>query len=610
MSHGPFTGDGPFDRRRGRRRDDRGAPPRRPPPPPPPEPPPRRGPLDVGFAPRGGNGGRRRGPDLGLLLVVIVALGLAAAIVVLFLPPLALLDDEADPAADTAADAGAPAGQTAPAVAVLTPTMGVSAALLDSIPEVPDSLRPVSPIYSVEIPFTLLGPYVLTLRLNAETHDQRNLGAYTFTDGAWQRLGPALLTADGAAASVEVLSAPANVAILRRLQFRDMVTGRLPAGQELHPEAANTITIINPISFVPAGDGSLLSLGQVETLPPGITQAVYPVVLAQLADADTINTVLASEQLRRQHKNNILLMVQTGRFDGVDIDYQFIAAPLREEFTEFITELADQLHRDDRGIMVSVPLPTRDASGLNLGAYDLAALGAAVDRIKLVPPRDQSIFRESLVAALPAVLNRVPREKILLTVSPHSVQKSLSGTQVLTQRVALGLASRLAVRETGPLIAGERVRLVGDNIFQDGGASGIFWDRFANMVSYVYPDAAGNNVTVWVENRFSLAFKLDLIEEFRLGGIAIDDVSADPGHANIWPVITQFLESGTINLVRPNEEMFIPVWEVEAGDLTGSGTAGWVVWNTPTVPGDYATRLIVSDGDVRVGSQIDVTLEP
>ncbi len=596
--------DGPFARRRRRRGGGRGAPPREVTSPPS-EPVLRRGPIGVRPSPPGG--GPRRGPDPGLLLVGLAVLGLAAALVVLFLPPLALLDDEADPAEE---DAAAAAAQAVPAITALTSGTGVAAGLLDSIPEVPDSLRPMSPIYSVEIPATVLGPYVLTLRLNAETQDQRNLGAYTYEDGGWQRLGPALLTPDGAAASVELLSPPENIAILRRLQFRDMVTGRLPAGQELHPEAANTITIINPVSYVPAEDGSLLSLGQVESLPPGVTQAVYPVVLAQLTDADTINTVLASEQLRRQHKNNILLMVQTGRFDGVDIDYQFIAAPLREEFTEFITELADQLHRDDLGIMISVPLPTRDASGLNLGAYDLAALGAAVDRIKLVPPQDQSIFRESLVATLPAVLNRVPREKLLLTVSPHSVQKTISGTQALTQRVALGLASRVAVRETGPLVAGQRVRLVGDNIFQDGGASGLFWDRFANMVSYVYPDPAGNNVTVWVENRFSLAFKLDLIEEFRLGGIAIDDVSASPGHANIWPVITQFLESGTVNLVRPNAELLVPIWEVEAGDLTGSGVAGWVVWNTPTVPGDYATRLIVSDGDVRVGSQIDVTLEP
>lgn len=596
MSESPF--DRSRRRRRGRRRDDPAAEPK-------PEPLLRRGPVGVRPSPRGEGGG---GIDMGLLLVGLAVVALAAAMVVLFVPPIALLDDEEPEGQATTQAQGD--GQVVTGIPTLTPSTGVWAALRESLPEVPDSLRPTSPIYDVEIPVTLTGPYVLTVRLNAETRDQRNLGAYSFEDGAWHRLGAALLSADGAAASVELSESPPNIAILRRLQFRDMVTGRLSPGAELHPEAANTITIINPIRFVPAEDGSLLSLGQAENLPPDITQAVYPVVLAEEADADTINAVLASEQLRRQHKNNILLMVQTGRFDGVDIDYQFIADPLREEFTEFITELADQLHRDDLGIMISVPLPSRDASGLNLGAYDLAALGAAVDRIKIVPPRDQSIFRESLVAALPSVLNRIPREKILLTVSPHSVQKTISGTNTITQRVALGLASRVAVRETGPLIAGQRVRLVGETIFQDSGASGLFWDRFANMVSYVYPDAAGNNVTVWIENRFSLAFKLDLIEEFRLGGIAIDDVSADVAHANIWSVITQFLESGTVNLVRPNEELLLPVWEVEGGDLTGSGVAGWVVWNTPTVPGDYETRLIVSDGDVRVGNQIDVTLEP
>ena len=342
--------NGPFDRNRGRRRLPGRGPDRRqaPAPTPPPEPAPllRRGPIGVRPRSRGQRGG---GAGFGLLLVGFAVVALAAALVVLFVPPIALLDDDDEP------DGAAADSQAVTPVASLTSTTGVVASLRESIPEVPDSLRPVSPIYDMDVPVTQSGPYVLTLRLNAETQDQRNLGAYTFEDGAWQRLGAAILSADGAAASVEVSGAPQNIAILRRLQFRDMVTGRLPPGQELHPEAANTITIINPISFVPAEDGSLLSLGRVESLPPDITQAVYPVVLAEEADADTINAVLASEQLRRQHKNNILLMVQTGRFDGVDIDYQFITDPLREEFTEFITELAEQLHRDDLGITISVP---------------------------------------------------------------------------------------------------------------------------------------------------------------------------------------------------------------------------------------------------------------
>jgi len=363
------------------------------------------------------------------------------------------------------------------------------------------------------------------------------------------------------------------------------------------------------VGFVPADDGSLLVLGPVRAFPNDVTQAVYPVVMAEVGLSDTINTVIASDQLRQQHVNNILLMVQTGRFDGVDIDYQFISPALRDAFSSFVTELADQLHRDNRGISVHVPLPRVDASGFNEGAYDLSVLGAAADLIKLSPPRDQSIFRETLANSLPAILNRVPSEKVLLKLTPFSVVRSPSTTQLITQREALGLAATLSVREAGPVIAGSRVTLVGNSLFQDGGASGLGWDQFANAVSFVFPDTNGEFVTVWVENRFSIAFKLDLIADFELGGLALEDVSADPGHADLWNTVNNFLESGGVRLTLPNSELLVPVWETDAGELGGSGTAGWVVWTTPTQPGLYEVRLIVSDGDVRVGRGIDVRVE-
>ena len=545
-------------------------------------------------------GGRPRGP----WVVGLAVVALAVAIVVLFVPPLALLDDDGADDAE-AVDAAATVGPSAP---VITRT-GVEAALRARFPDIPDSLQPVSPIYDLHVPDFLPGPYVLTIRLNSATQDQRNLGAYTNEDGSWRRLNPALLSDDGSTARVELDEAPDNVAILRRLQFRDMVTGRLPAGEELAAEAVNTITIINPVGFVPAEDGSLL--GRVEPSPSDVTQPIYPVIVANEADAEIINTVIGSETLRRQHINNILLLMDTGRFDGVDIDYQFISLALRKAFTEFITELADQLHRDDRGIIITVPLPRRDASGLDEGAYHLAALGAVVDRIKLSPPSDQAIFRESLLATLPAVLNRIPAEKVLLRVSPLSVIKSRDDVLLISRRDALGLASQIRLAEAGPIVAGQRVGLQGDSISQDGGASGLFWDEFANMVSFVYPDRNGDRVTVWIENRFSLAFKLQLVQEFKLGGLALADVSANPAHPDLWPVINSFMESGSVRLVRPNPALLNPVWDVgEDGELSGSGSAGWVVWATPTIPGTYEARLVVSDGDVRVGHALEVTVEP
>ena len=541
----------------------------------------------------------RGGRDFGPYLIGLAVIALAVVIVVLFVPPIALLDDEEPaPQDDAAAQVGTLNGEAAAVI---------RADLRERLPSVPDNLQPVSPIYDITVPPGLEGPFLLTLRLNSPTQDARNLGAYTYDDGLWERLDPAILTEDNAAATVELAEMPPNVAILRRLQFRDTVTGTLPAGTDLAAAAVNTLTIINPIGFVPADDGSLL--GRVEALPSDVTQAVYPVVLADATLTETINTVIASEQLRRQHINNILLMVQTGRYDGVDIDYEFISPALRDAFTSFIMELADQLHRDDRGISVHIPLPRSDASGFNEGAYDLAVLGAAVDLIKLTPPRDRSIWRETLANSLPPVLNRVPSEKILLKLTPLSVVKSATATQLVTQREALGVAAILSVREPGPVLSGSRVTLVGNSLFQDGGASGLFWDRFASAVSFIYPDVNAQLVTIWLENRFSIGFKLDLIADFGLGGLALEDVSDDPGHAQLWETVNDFLESGGVRLVLPNSELYTPVWEADEGELGGSGSAGWVVWTTPTQPGTYEVRLIVSDGDVRVGRAITVRVE-
>ena len=567
----------------------------------------RRGPRRIDAAPRAaerlaprrrGSDGKRQGSAGGPLLIIgAVVVALAILLLVLFVEPIALLDRDND----EAGSAGGP-------VAAESSGFGVEAKTRARMPDVPDNLRPVSLLYDLTAPSDLATPIAVTLRLIQPTQDQRNLGAYTYQEGLWQRLNPALLSADGAAATAELESVPANVAILRRLQFRDTLTGRLAAGQELAAEGVNSLTVINPVGFRPAADASLL--GRVEALPSEVTQPIYPVVYAEATEADIINTVLASPLLRRQHINNLLLMVQTGRYDGVDIDYQVISPALRDAFTAFITDLATELHAGNRGLSLTVPLPLRDPSGINEGAYDLGALGAAADQVKIVPPRDPSIWREAMSTTLPFVLERVPSAKVLLVVSPYGIRKTGDGLQELSQRDALEIASRLNVREPGPLLAGQRVTLVGDQIFQDGGASGLFWDQQANMVSFVYPTEEGGQETVWIENRFSLAFKLQLAAQYKLGGVTLADVSADPGAANLWATIGSFLESGDVGLTLPNPELLAPSWEADAGELSGSGRAGWAVWTSPAEPGTYEARLIVGDGDVRVGHALSIVVEP
>jgi hypothetical protein len=145
------------------------------------------------------------------------------------------------------------------------------------------------------------------------------------------------------------------------------------------------------------------------------------------------------------------------------------------------------------------------------------------------------------------------------------------------------------------------VVLVGKNIFQDDGASGIRWDDTAFAVSFSYPGRGGQR-TVWLENALSISYKLDLARRFGLGGIAIEDVSADPLLGQFWDPLRTYAESGNITLTQPNSSLLRPAWQTQAGSID-SGTKGNVVWKAPPQPGSYDISLVVSDGVIRAAQK-------
>ena len=553
------------------------------------EPQPQREPLPPQPAPRAAT---RSGGGAGIWIVLLLGGLLAAAIVVLFFEPgLVGRVNEAEQAGET------PVQQL---------TTRFQATLRDQLPEVPDVLGLASPIYDLRLPAGRAGPIELTVRLSTPTQDGRNLGAYTWDGEDWVRLGPAELVSDGVSARITLNDAPDNIVILRRLQFRDVLAGRVPQGSEPSADVVDSLTIVHLEGWVPAPDGSLL--GGVLAIPGSVTQSIWPVLWAGPEQAVTINDILASDQLRRAHIGAVQIAIQNGRYEGVDIDYRDVSPALRSQFSAFITDLADQLHRDDRGLSVHVPLTT--SGGFGEGAYDLTVLGAAADFIVAEPPLDPTIHNAAIAASMPTLLSRVPRERVLLAISSDAVVRSGGALATTTQRAALGIASTVSVRETGPYVAGGRVTLQGNSIQRDNASSGLHWDETTRTVSFSYPDLTGNQVTVWIENRFSAAFKLTAVEEYSLGGVYLSNVSADRANANLWPAVAAFLESGHVDLRLPNPILFSPVFEVEAGSLSGANGAGWQVWELPAVGGDYEAQLIVSDGDVRVGTAITVPIEP
>ena len=480
--------------------------------------------------------------------------------------------------------------------------VGAESRLLQPIPPIPSILGVASPIYELQVPENRLGPFEFTLRLTNPTRDARNLGAYTWNGEDWIRLGDASLSSDGVSARIVLSSVPENLAILRRLQFRDVIAGRVPRGEEPQSILAGSLTILHPDGWQPGEDGSLL--GQVDLPTPVIAQNVWPTVSADPDQAELVNDILASDELRRQHISNIQHSIQSHQHDGVDIHYLDVSPALRAQFTSFVSELADRLHREDRGLAVHIPINA--SGGIGEGAYDLSQIGASADFVVIEPPLDPALFQAAIDASLPTLLERIESGKLLLALRSSAVVRTSTGFSEISQRDALGIASSLGIREPGPYRPNSRVTLQGSSIMLDNLSGGIRWDNVNRITTFTYPDQTGSAVTIWIHNRFSAAFQLTAVSNWGLGGVYISNASANPANANLWPAVAAFFESGIPDLRLPNAILFDPVFSVEGGQLSGSSGSGWQFWDLPAETGDYRAQLVVSDGDVRVGHVITV----
>jgi len=514
-------------------------------------------------------------------IFILIAIGvLAVVLLILVLPPISILGD----------------GDS-----VVVSPGGISSKALGDMPDPPEGYRILSRLYEISAPEG--GSAVLTVNLEEPATNGRNLSLFTYRDGNWERLGPATAISEGTAAQGEVTGIPENVAVLQRTTASHQIMGWLPANTEVHPEALASLTVLNPLDFAPAADGSIL--GESSPLPPDSGLLVYPTIRALVPpESEAVDTILASAELRQEHAAEIARLVEDGGYEGIDIDYRAVNVARREEFSDFVLLLADELHAAGRSLVLTLPLPTKAGVEWDTGSYDWTALGVAADAIKLAPERDQSVYFDRMEEALTFLTDQVDASKLLLIVSPFSFEKDATGVRPLTFLQALALATTLDVRSPQPIEAGDTVSIVGQNVFEEEGASGLYWDDEAAAVTFIYAGEGGAH-TVWIENSFSIAFKLALVEQFSLGGVAVEDASANSGGADIWAPLEEFAASGTVGLVKPNDAMLRSQWSADAGALE-DGAHGAVTWQAPPEAGTYNVTLIAGDGLVRVGQRLSL----
>lgn len=451
------------------------------------------------------------------------------------------------------------------------------------------------------------------LPLLQPTTDGRNLNFYRYvaSSDTWEPITTALLDAQGKIVSASFDDRPDIMAAMRRQSAAGQVVAYLQHNAPLNKDAVGQITILHTFDFKPASDGTVT--GELSTtVKPDASFAFYPVISASLADRGSIPIVagiFSNAQSRSNHVQQIVKKVNDLQLKGIDIAYLDLPADQRTSFALFIGELAQTLHTQGKMLTVTVPCPLQAQDRIDDGAYDWAALGAAADVLEIAPYRDQSDYRSVVPAVLQYLTGLVNPNKLVLTVSPYATEKAPDGIRTLALTEAMSIASSMAVR-TGTdnkLTTNSNVDVVGVNIDKSENLSGLIWQPQTATVAFTYKLNGGR--TVWLENFFSIGFKLEFISRFKLGGVAVEDASQNDLLGDIWPALTPFIASGQPILMQPNPADLVPKWTASKGTLDG-GQRGSVKWTTPSDPGNYTVDLTLSDGVSLFQNEISVNVQP
>ncbi|MCM8709424.1 cell wall-binding repeat-containing protein [Clostridium sp. SYSU_GA19001] len=223
-------------------------------------------------------------------------------------------------------------------------------------------------------------------------------------------------------------------------------------------------------------------------------------------NADTAKSVLEDGNKRKALINNILNALRTYNYKGVNIDIEGVYYYNREHFTALMSELYAALHPLGYKVTVAVPAKTYDnVKNSWSGAYDYAKLASCADQIVLMTYDEHwTGGAAGPIASIGWVQNVInyavsviPKEKVLLGLAAYAYDWPSNGGSAK----AYGISSAY-------------------NLARQYGAT-VQWDYTSKSPFFTYTDSSGMERIVWFENAESISYKLDIVNNNNLSGVAI-----------------------------------------------------------------------------------------
>jgi spore germination protein YaaH len=284
---------------------------------------------------------------------------------------------------------------------------------------------------------------------------------------------------------------------------------------------------LSPVWFELRADGRMV-VRRAGALDAGVLSivrdrriALVPTVTNDV-DRSRVHTMLASATTRRRHADQLVALATRSSFAGISIDYEDIDPADRTRFVSLLQELGRRLRARDMVLNVDVPAATSSAAdAIGANAYDLAAIGAAADEVRVLAydystpcsgsgPIAPIGWVRQVVAH---TIEYVPRRKVVLGIPLYGYDWARTGC-----------AQSRAWTDTDALRRDHAGTLGWSNPFQ------------ARQLRY---QVGAERHLVWFEDARATAAKLRIAHDERLRGVALWRLGGEDPRT--WAMLDQVL---------------------------------------------------------------------
>ncbi len=366
----------------------------------------------------------------------------------------------------------------------------------------------------------------------------------------------------------------------------------------------------------------------------GHAHGVKVTLTATLFDNDAIGTLLGNTTARNDLIDNLVALVQAQGGDGINIDFESVPRTAKPQFVSFMAALTSAFRLAIPGAHVSLASPAVDWAG----SYDYDELALACDGLMIMgygyhwsggnPGPNAPIYSGSTWSGLDLVWTIEDylewggvenRRQFVLGLPLYGIDWPATSAAVPGTAAGTGVSRTVSVCES---------MLV-------GGA----WDEDSATPFKVYQNNGWRQL--FCEDEQSLALKMDLVEQYDLGGVMFWAIGYTAVDHPMWAAVEErFIEEAPI---EPSNQP--PVAIAQAPNdarvgativLDGSGSSDpdgdpltfrWAQVNgpalsiteadrpramvVPAAPGQYSFSLTVSDGQATSDAlAVVVVLEP